>query len=138
MRVMALDIGESRIGVALSDPLKITARGLSSLKSKSYSEDVKLIKRLAEENDVKELIVGLPRNMNGTLGPQARRILKFVDLLRKNVPVEVKLWDERLSTVAAEKTLLEANISRIKRKRVIDKLAAVVILQGYLDFVNKQ
>ncbi|WP_227765897.1 Holliday junction resolvase RuvX [Zhaonella formicivorans] len=134
MRVLGLDVGEQRIGVALSDPLGWTAQGLGTVKrSGDIEQDVAEIAKLIAEHEVRKVVVGLPKNMNGTLGPQAERVQEFANNLGKKASVQVEFWDERLTTVAAERTLLIADVSRKKRKQVIDKLAAVVILQNYLD-----
>ncbi|MEW6443565.1 MAG: Holliday junction resolvase RuvX [bacterium] len=130
---MALDLGEKTIGVAVSDDLGWTAQPLTTLKRKSPREDVDEIVLLVEEHRVDQLVVGLPVNMDGTMGHQARRVLSFVESMKQRLKVPVITWDERLSTVAVERVLLEADVSRRKRKQHIDKLAAAYILQGYLD-----
>jgi putative Holliday junction resolvase len=133
MRMMGLDIGSHTIGVAISDELEITAQGLKTLRRKSLEEDFKEIDTIMRQFEIEKIVVGLPKNMDGTLGKQAEFILKWVKVLVAKIPVPVVTWDERLSTAAASKVLLEADLSRRKRKKVIDKLAAVLILQGYLD-----
>lgn len=133
MRILALDVGSKRIGVAVSDELGLTAQGLDTLQSTSPDKDLKYILKLVEDYRADEIVVGIPFNMNGTEGPQARKVREFVDRIREVVTCPVREWDERLTTVAAERTLLEADVSRSKRRKVIDKLAAVIILQGYLD-----
>jgi len=134
LRVLGLDIGEQRIGVALSDPLGWTAQGLDTIKrSGDLEQDIAQITKIIAEHGVQKIVVGLPKNMNGTLGPQAEKVQEFAHELEKKAFVQVNFWDERLTTVAAEKALISADISRKKRKQVIDKLAAVVILQNYLD-----
>jgi putative Holliday junction resolvase len=133
MRTMGLDIGSHTIGVAISDELGITAQGLKTLKRKSMEEDLKEIATIIRQFEIEKIVAGLPKNMNGTLGKQAEIVLKWVEVLKDKIHVSVETWDERLSTVGASKVLLEADLSRRKRKKVIDKLAAVLILQGYLD-----
>jgi putative Holliday junction resolvase len=133
MRTMGLDIGSHTIGVAISDELGITAQGLKTLRRKSMEEDFKEIATIIGQFEIENIVVGLPKNMNGTLGKQAEIVLKWIKILIDKIPVPVVTWDERLSTVGATKVLLEADLSRRKRKKVIDKLAAVLILQGYLD-----
>ena len=133
MRTMGLDIGSHTIGVAISDELGITAQGLKTLRRKSMDEDFKEIAGIIRQFEIEKIVVGLPKNMNGTLGTQAEIVLKWIKVLIDKIHVQVVTWDERLSTVGASKILLEADLSRRKRKRVIDKLAAVLILQGYLD-----
>ncbi len=133
MRTMGLDIGSHTIGVAISDELGITAQGLKTLRRKSMEEDFKEIATIIGQFEIEKIVVGLPKNMNGTLGKQAETVLKWIKILTDKIPVPAVTWDERLSTVGATKVLLEADLSRRKRKKVIDKLAAVLILQGYLD-----
>lgn len=133
MRTMGLDIGTHTIGVAVSDELGITAQGLKTLRRKSMEEDFKEIATIIGQFEIEKIVVGLPKNMNGTLGKQAEIVLKWIKILTDKIPVPVVTWDERLSTVEATKVLLEADLSRRKRKKVIDKVAAVLILQGYLD-----
>jgi putative Holliday junction resolvase len=133
MRIMALDIGTHTIGIAISDELGITAQGLKTLGRKSMEEDFTQITAIIHQFGIEKIVVGLPKNMNDTLGKQAEFVLKWIDVLKDHLQVPVVTWDERLSTVGASKVLLEADLSRRKRKKVIDKLAAVLILQGYLD-----
>ena len=130
---MGLDIGTHTIGVAISDELGITAQGLKTLRRKSMEDDLKEITTIIGQFEIEKIVVGLPKNMNGTLGKQAEMVLEWVKVLMDRIQVPVVTWDERLSTVGASKVLLEADVSRRKRKKVIDKLAAVIILQGYLD-----
>jgi putative holliday junction resolvase len=133
LRILGLDIGSKRIGVALSDELGFTAQGMESLNCKNPEEDVNRIANLAKEYGVTEIVVGIPYNMDGTEGPQAQKVRAIMEAIGRKVEVPVTDWDERLSTVAAERALLEADMSRAKRRKVIDKLSAVIILQGYLD-----
>ncbi len=130
---MGLDIGTHTIGIAISDELGITAQGLKTLRRKSMEEDFREIATIVGQFEIEKIVVGLPKNMNGTLGKQAEIVLKWIKILMDKVHIPVVTWDERLSTVGASKVLLEADLSRRKRKKVIDKLAAVLILQGYLD-----
>ncbi len=133
MRIMALDVGSKRIGVALSDPLKITAQGLQTFQRTTLEEDIKGLWKLMDEHEVSQLVVGLPKNMDGSVGFKAEEVQQFVADLTAERKIEVIWIDERLTTVSAERTLLEADVSRAKRKKVIDKMAAVIILQSYLD-----
>jgi putative Holliday junction resolvase len=133
VRTLGLDIGTHTIGVAVSDELGITAQGLKTLRTKSTEDDLKELAAIVSQFEIEKIVVGLPKNMNGTLGKQAERILKWTKILMDKMQVPVVTWDERLSTVGASKVLLEADVTRRKRKKVIDKLAAVIILQGYLD-----
>lgn len=136
MRIMGLDIGDKKTGVALSDPLELTAQGKTVLEFDTTPEQIEYIVGLVKQYNVDEIIVGLPKNMNGSLGPRAKKVLEIVEKLQTEIEIPVNTWDERLSTSAAEKTLIEADMSRAKRKDVIDKMAAVVILQNYLDSRN--
>ncbi len=130
---MALDYGDKTIGVALSDALKITAQGKEVIRRTSWKEDFQRLDELIKDEEVERIVVGLPRNMNGTYGPRAEETLKFVEKLKNRLSIPIETWDERLSTAEAERTLIKGDISRQKRKQVIDKLAAVIILQGYLE-----
>ena len=133
MRIMGLDVGTRTIGMAISDELGLTAQGLKTLKRKSMEDDLQEIATIISQFEINKIVVGLPKNMNGTLGKQAEIVLKWMEVLKDKTQLPVVTWDERLSTVEASKVLLEADLSRRKRKKVIDKLAAVLILQGYLD-----
>ena len=133
MRTMGLDIGTHTIGVAISDELGITAQGLKTIRRKSMEEDLKEIATIIRQFEIDKIVVGLPKNMDGTLGTQAEIVLQWIKVLKDKIHVPVVTWDERLSTVGASKVLLEADLSRKKRKKVIDKVAAVLILQGYLE-----
>ncbi len=133
LRILGLDIGSKRIGVAVSDELGITAQALETVLCKDADSDLNKIEDLVTRYEANEIVVGVPYNMNGTEGPQARIVNAFMKKLAQRVGVPVRGWDERLTTVAAERTLLEADLSRAKRRKVIDKVAAVIILQGYLN-----
>ena len=130
---MGLDIGEKRIGIAVSDELHFTAQPFDTLARKNLASDLRSLSRIVEQNGIKAIVIGLPKNMNGTLGPQAQSVMDFSEKLKKTVDIPLIFWDERLSTVAADRVLLEADLSREKRKKYIDKVAATIILQGYLD-----
>ncbi len=136
MRVLGLDVGDKTIGVALSDELGWTAQALEVIQRKGLSQDMKRIKEILSEYQVNEIVVGLPKNMNGKEGEQAKRVREFLEKLKARVKLPIRTWDERLTTIAAERTLLEGDLSRAKRKKIIDKVAAQVILQGYLDSVE--
>ncbi len=133
MRILGLDAGEKRIGVALSDPLGIIASALTVVEVKTEADGVERVVALAREHEAERIVVGLPRSLDGSLGPQARRVQAFADLLAGRMDIPVVTWDERLSTVEAERTLVRAGIKRDKRKKRLDSVAAAVILQGYLD-----
>ena len=130
---MGLDVGNKTIGVALSDPMFLLANALETIKRKKASVDIERIKKLVEENDVNLIVVGLPKNMNNTIGPQAMRVISFVDLLKKQVDVEVVYEDERMTTIQSEAVLMDMEVRRENRKKYIDKIAATFILQTYLD-----
>ena len=136
MRVLGLDFGEKTIGVAVSDPFGWTAQGLEIIRRKEENNlvaSMARIKELCAEYGAELIVLGFPKNMNNTEGPRVEKTKQFKKRLEKELGLPVELWDERLSTMGAERTLLEADISRAKRKKVIDKQAAVFILQGWLD-----
>ena len=133
MRIMSLDLGTKRIGMAISDELFFTAQGADTIYRSSLDRDLAAIKKAIDENGVCEVVVGLPINMDGTQGQKSKETLVFIDELKKVTGVTIKTWDERLTTVQAERVLLEADVSRAKRRKSIDKLAAQIILQSYLD-----
>lgn len=133
MRILGLDVGEKTIGVAVSDELGLTAQGVEVIRRTKLEEDLRRLAEIIDEYSVEEIVVGLPKNMNGTIGPRAEWVMEFVSVLESEFELEIKYWDERLTTVAADRTLIEADVSRKKRKKVVDKLAAMFILQGYLD-----
>ena len=132
-RRMGLDVGERTVGIALSDELGWTAQPCKTLRRERLTKDLETLVGLVDQELVREVIVGIPLNMNGTEGPQARRVRAFAAALEEKVVVPVVFWDERWSTVAAERVLVEADLSRRKRKKQVDKVAAAIILQGYLD-----
>ncbi|RJP54664.1 MAG: Holliday junction resolvase RuvX [Deltaproteobacteria bacterium] len=133
MRIIGLDVGSKTIGVAVSDEMGWTAQGVTTIIRKSLDSDLEELRKLIDQYNPLEIAVGLPKNMDGTIGKQAEGVLALVETMKKSLNIPVITWDERLSTVAANRTLLEADISRKKRKKVINKMAAVFILQGYLD-----
>lgn len=133
MRILALDIGSKRIGVAMSDELLLTAQGRETIRHTTADQDIAEISRLVAENGVTEVVLGLPLNMNGSPSAKSKAVMEFAEALAASISVPVKTWDERLTTVGAEKALLEADMSRLKRKRLNDMVAAQLILQGYLD-----
>lgn len=135
---MGLDVGSKTVGVAVSDAFGWTAQGVETIQIDEAKEQYGL-ERLAElvkEHEVSSFVVGYPKNMNNTIGPRGEASENYAELLREQFGLPVVLWDERLSTMAAERMLIEADVSRAKRKKVIDKMAAVMILQGYLDSKN--
>ena len=133
MRIMSLDVGSRTIGIACSDALLMTAQGIETIRRTSLEKDFNRLQELIAEYEVHELVVGMPKNMNGTKGERAEKTEEFVEKMKEVIDLPVSYWDERLSTVMAERQLIAADVSRKKRKSVIDKMAAVVIVQGYLD-----
>ena len=132
-RIMGLDVGDKTIGVSVSDLMGLTAQGVKTVKRVGKKKDIESLKEIIKEREVNKIVSGLPKNMNGTLGPQGEKVIKFCQLLEQETGIKVEYWDERLSTVAAERTLIQGNVRRENRKGVIDMVAAVIILQGYLD-----
>ena len=132
-RILALDVGTRRIGLAVSDEMGWIAHGLPTMERQNSRKDFSHLRGILSEYDIQKLVVGLPRNMNGSLGPQADLVLEFIQSLKNKLRLDVIPWDERLTTEAAERALLEADISRSKRRKKVDQVAAVLILQGYLD-----
>lgn len=138
MRFMGLDVGEKTIGVALSDELGWTAQGLEVIRRQALEDDLARLRSLTQEYGVTEIVVGFPKNMNGTVGPSGENCLALAEVVKVELGLPVHMWDERLTTVSAERTLLEADVSRKKRRQVVDKLAATFILQGFLDYQSKR
>ncbi|MDD1503570.1 Holliday junction resolvase RuvX [Lysinibacillus xylanilyticus] len=138
MRIMGLDVGSKTVGVAVSDALGWTAQGIETVKIDETNGEfgIDRIAELVKEYAITEFVVGYPKNMNNTVGPRGEASENYKKLLEETFSLPVKLWDERLTTMAAERMLIEADVSRKKRKQVIDKMAAVMILQGYLDSKN--
>lgn len=138
MRIMALDLGTKTIGVALSDATGLIARGLETIRRGPIESDFSRLTKIIADNEVDKIVIGYPKNMNGTIGEKAKFCEAFADKVKERFPaLEVLLWDERLSTVAAEKVLISADLRREKRKKIIDMMAALVILQNYLDSRKK-
>ena len=134
VRILGLDVGDVRIGVALSDPLGLIAQPHAVITRDRKGSEFSALQRILDEFEVKSIVLGLPLNMNGTLGQQAQRVQKFAEMLRRMAPhVEIEFWDERLSSAASEQILINSGMRRNKRRRTIDKVAAAIILQGYLD-----
>lgn len=133
---IGLDLGESRIGVAVSDELGIVAMPHTVIESRGWEQDITHIGELAKKIGACEIVVGMPRNMDGSYGPSAQRVRDFCGRLQDAVDLPVVTWDERLSTVEASKVLIEADLSRRRRREVVDKTAAAIILQGYLDWLS--
>ena len=136
---MGLDYGTKTVGVAISDPLGFTAQGIETIDRKEENKLRKTLARIEElskEYQVETIVLGLPKNMNNTLGERAEKTLEFKEMLERRTGLPVVMWDERPTTVEAERTLIESSVRRENRKKVIDKIAAVIILQGYLDSLS--
>lgn len=141
MRKMGLDFGSKTVGVAISDPLLITAQGIEIVRRKSESKLRQTLARIEElivEYEVDEIVLGYPKNMNDTVGERGEKTLAFKEMLERRTGLDVQLWDERLTTVAADKAMMEAGIRREERKEHVDRIAAVFILQGYLDYLKNR
>lgn len=141
MRIMGLDFGSKTVGVAISDALLLTAQGIEIIRRKSPSKLRQTLARIDElknEYEVEKIVLGFPKNMNNTEGDRCEKTQVFKEMLEKRTGLEVVLWDERLTTVAADRAMMEGSIRREDRKNYVDKLAAVFILQGYLDFLSNQ
>ncbi|GGJ17382.1 Holliday junction resolvase RuvX [Paenibacillus hunanensis] len=137
MKILGLDYGDRRIGVAVSDAFGWTAQGVEVIDRQRNTAVDERIAELIQEHEISEIVVGLPKNMNGSIGPRGQICIEFAEHLRESVHLPVHLWDERLTTMSAERTLIEADVSRKKRKQVVDKMAASLILQNYLDSKSK-
>ena|SRR5437870_2609734 len=133
MRILALDHGTKRIGVALSDELKMIAQPLEFIAAEPFDGFLTRLRELVREKEVELILVGMPRNMNGSFGPAAFQVEEFVSELRSLVAVPIRTWDERLTSAQANRLLIEANVRRQKRKEKVDQMAAAILLQTYLD-----
>lgn len=139
MRMMGLDVGDATIGVAASDELGMMAHGITTIRRTSLEKDLDSLKNIINEKNIKRIVVGLPKNMNNTIGPRGQISIDFAELLKERFSeVEIVMWDERLTTSAAQRAMLEADLSRKKRKSIVDKIAAVFILQNYLDMQSSK
>ena len=136
MRIMGLDYGAKTVGVAIRDALLLTAQGVETIcrtQENKLRKTLARIKSLCEEYEVTEIVLGFPKNMNNTIGDRAEKSLEFAEMLKKRTGLPIVMWDERLTTVEATRTLIESGVRREKRKEYVDKIVAVFILQGYLD-----
>lgn len=138
MRILGLDVGSKTIGVALSDPFGWTAQGITTIRRTKKEEDILEIQKLCKEYNVEQIVIGLPKNMNGSIGDSGNKVIEFSELIKETLNIKIELWDERLTTVAAHKSMIEADLSRQKRKKIVDKIAAIYILQGYLDRLSNK
>ncbi|WP_145368222.1 Holliday junction resolvase RuvX [Staphylococcus epidermidis] len=138
-KILGLDVGSKTVGIAISDLMGWTAQGLDTLRINEEQDDLGIAQlvKIIKDNQVGTVVIGLPKNMNNSIGFRGEASIKYKEKLQDSVPsIDIVMWDERLSTMAAERSLLEADVSRQKRKKVIDKMAAVFILQGYLDSIQ--
>ncbi|MCG1913298.1 Holliday junction resolvase RuvX [Staphylococcus epidermidis] len=138
-KILGLDVGSKTVGIAISDLMGWTAQGLDTLRINEEQDDLGIdqLVKIIKDNQVGAVVIGLPKNMNNSIGFRGEASIKYKEKLQESVPsIDIVMWDERLSTMAAERSLLEADVSRQKRKKVIDKMAAVFILQGYLDSIQ--
>lgn len=133
MRILALDHGAKRIGIALSDELKLIAQPLEFVPAEPFAKFLERLTQLLEEKEVELILVGLPRNMDGSYGPAALKVREFIATLNTSVSVPIQTWDERLTTVQANRFLIQGGVRREKRKEKVDKMAAAILLQSYLD-----
>jgi len=133
MRILALDHGTKRIGVAVSDELKMIAQPLEYILAEPSAGFLARLKELVQEKDAELILVGMPRNMDGSYGPAAAKVRDFVGTLRATLTVPIRLWDERLTSAQANRVLIQGGVRRDKRKEKVDKMAAAILLQGYLD-----
>ena len=141
MRILGLDYGSKTVGVAVSDPLGITAQGVEIIRRQSENKLRRTLARIEEliaRYQVEKIVLGLPKNMNNTLGDRAEKSLELKDTLERRTGLDVVMWDERLTTVSAEKVLMESGVRREHRKEYVDEIAAVFTLQGYLDYLANQ
>ena len=139
MRILGLDYGSKTVGIAVSDPLGLTAQSVETIWRKQENklrQTLARIEELAAEYQAEKIVLGLPKNMNNTIGERAEKTLEFREMLERRTGLPVVMWDERLTTVEAERTLMEASVRRENRKQYLDQLAAVFILQGYLDSLH--
>lgn len=137
MRILGIDYGSKRLGLAVCDELGLTAQGLTTITRKNRERDLEEIGAVIEQYNVEKIVVGFPLRLDGTEGIQCEKVNRFVDILESKFALPIVKWDESLSTKEAEQILIEANMSRKKRKGVVDKLAAAIILQDYLDYINR-
>ena len=133
MRILALDHGTKRIGVAVSDELKMIALPLEYILAEPFAEFLERLKKILAEKEVDCILIGMPRNMDGSYGPAAQKVETFVGVLKTAITVPIKLWDERLTSTMANRTMIQANVRRDKRKEKVDAMAAAILLQSYLD-----
>lgn len=133
-----MDVGDKRIGMAISDALGWTAQGIPTLERRGKQYDLEFIKQVIDEYQPECIVIGLPKNMNGSIGPQGEKVKFFAENLKEHFQQEIIFWDERLTTVSAHKVMIQGDVSRKKRKQRVDQVAAVLILQNYLDYLSQR
>lgn len=133
-----MDVGDRRIGMAVSDALGWTAQGIETLERKNNRHDFDIISQVIEKYKPEQIVIGLPRNMNGSVGPQGEKVMAFAEEIRKRFGTDIVFWDERLTTVSAHKAMIEGDVRRERRKKSVDQIAAVLILQSYLDYKDSR
>lgn len=139
MRIMGIDFGDCRIGIAVSDPMGWTAQGVETFQwRENIKKPAERIQQLAKDYSAEKIVIGFPKNMNGTIGPRGEKTMQFINVLTEYVNVDIVQWDERLSTVAANRTMHEMGMKTSRKKKVVDQIAAVFILQGYLDSLYRR
>lgn len=139
LRIIGMDVGDRRIGMAVSDEMGWTAQGIGTLERKSHREDMERLKEIFSRYNPKKVILGLPKNMDGSLGPQSGKVKEFGEFLQSHIyEGEIVYWDERLTTILAHRIMIDADMSRQKRKQRVDQMAAVFILQSYMDYLENQ
>jgi putative Holliday junction resolvase len=136
MRILALDPGTKRVGVAISDELKLIAQPVEFIPAEPFADFLTRLKTLLQEKEVELILVGMPRNMDGSYGPAALKVEGFVAALRNAITIPIKTWDERLTSVQANRLLIQGNVRRDKRKTKVDQMAAAILLQSYLDSLS--
>jgi len=133
MRILALDHGTKRVGVAVSDPMKVIAQPLEYIPPEPFADFLARLKEILRDQEVELILIGMPRNMDGSYGPAALKVQEFVAALKSAVTVPIQTWDERLTSAQANRFLIQSNVRRDKRKEKVDKTAAAILLQSYLD-----
>ena len=133
MRILGLDVGSKTIGVAISDPLGWTAQGIDTIRRKNKEQDIELVHKICKDYGVETIVIGLPKNMNGTVGESGERVLALAELIKEQTNLPIAMWDERLTTVAAHKTMNFLEVNKNKKKNIVDTISAVYILETYLN-----
>ena len=132
MRILGLDVGSKTIGVAISDPLGWTAQGIDTIRRKNKEQDIELVHKICKDYGVETIVIGLPKNMNGTIGESGERVLALAELIKEKTNLPIEMWDERLTTVAAHRAMHEADLSRGKEEKIVDKVAATIYYKDIL------